>query len=1344
MKQRYNASGGGNDYGSRTNIVSNSSFARERTGGSSFARFELPPATWNATRRDYPRNARIHELFEERALERPKAVAVAQRDCRWTYAELNRKADALAVELRRNGVGRDKPVGVFSERCPEAILGILATLKAGGAYVPLDPNNPPDLLQFILDEIDAPVVLTQAELEGRLPTHSGKTVRLNDRPEPDDAEVGERADRGPVGDPDDLAYVMFTSGTTGRPKGVMIPHRGVIRLLFGVDYVKLGRDEVVLHMAPPAFDASTFEIWAPLLHGGTCVLYPDPRPTLGGLGAVLAENKVTTLWLTSAFYNTVIDEIPEALAGVRQLLIGGEALSPAHVRRGLEKLPDTQIINGYGPTESTTFACCYRIPRTLDEGLGSIPIGRPIKNTRVYLLDEAMRPVSIGEAGELYIGGDGLARGYLGRPDLTAEKFVADPFDDNPRARLYRSGDLARYLADGRIEFLGRIDDQVKIHGFRIEPTGIDATIAMHPDVRQVLTLAREDVAGEKTLVSYLVPNPPELSTAAETDDLTAQWRTLYEDLYRRPDSETDPEFNIVGWNSSYTGAPIPAEEMREWVDSTVARILASKPRRVLEIGCGTGLLLFRVAPACERYHGTDFSAEAIETLRDALTRSERRWNHVELSRREAADFDGLEPGSFDVAVVNSVIQYFPDVHYLARVLEGAARMVAPGGRIFVGDVRSLPLLEAFHASVELERADAAMPIDRLRRLVRRQIDLDQELIVDPAFFEALTTRLPAGSTARVRPKRGRYRNEMNLFRYDCTIVVGGETRSASTPLRLDWRDTEIQADRIRAILEERSADLLEIVGIPDARPASAVKARDRLANPDGLSTVADLRRELGDVFGVDLEEWLNLADGTAYEADLFLLDSIADGRVAVSYRKRDAEGVDRTNVDPLRLGETPSKSVEIPKSWERFATNPARAKFARRLTAKVRGFVEERLPAYMVPSSFVVLDEFPLTSNGKVDRAALPRPNREAARSEIRFVPPSNPLETRLVQIWEEIFGFGPIGIRDDFFLMGGDSLLGIRLLMRVEQECGVRLPLSALIENWTVEGLAALIRNQTRSLERSTLVPIQTEGSRPPFFCLSGGTGVLDGRGSLSIRSLAALLGPDQPVYTFVCDDAQSESSSESLVGDLAARFVEDLRASHRGPYDLGGYSFGALVVLEMARRLVDLGETIGVVALLDIWGRDYPRKLSRWELERAHFDRWRRLSPGKRAAYPFVRLRSGLKNLFAKIAGSAVPIRKSSDDFEDQMDRIKAASETHLSVMKTYPGPTTLFRASVPPDFLGYDFDDPTNGAAALAETVDVIHVPGDHWTMLQEPDVFELAERIRAVLRERRHGSPTGGD
>jgi amino acid adenylation domain-containing protein len=459
---------------------------------------------WNKTQTNYLQQGCIHQLFELQVEKTPDAVALIFNNQHLTYRDLNSRANQLAQHLQTLGVGAETLVGICIERSLEMVVALLAILKAGGAYVPLDPGYPQERLAFMLSDTQVSVLLTQKQLVAKLPTHTAFVICLDADWNPIAQNKKENLSTSVTAD--NLAYVMYTSGSTGTPKGVSVIHRGVVRLVKETNYVHLTAEEIILQLAPISFDASTFEIWGCLLNGGRLVICPPHTPSLEELGQIIQQYQVTTLWLTAGLFHLIVDEKIDALKSLRQLLAGGDVLSVPHVQKFLQTVENCQLINGYGPTENTTFTCCHPITVPLQLGV-SIPIGRPIANTQVYILDNNLQAVAIGEVGELYIGGDGLARGYLNRPDLTAEKFISYSFDDNLATRLYKTGDLARYLPDGNIEFLGRIDNQVKIRGFRIELGEIEREIAQHPDVREIVVLARQDETGEKLLTAYIVPH---------------------------------------------------------------------------------------------------------------------------------------------------------------------------------------------------------------------------------------------------------------------------------------------------------------------------------------------------------------------------------------------------------------------------------------------------------------------------------------------------------------------------------------------------------------------------------------------------------------------------------------------------------------------------------------------------------------------------------------------------------------------------------------------------------------------------------------------------------------------
>ncbi|MBZ4420207.1 non-ribosomal peptide synthetase [Myxococcus sp. RHSTA-1-4] len=472
---------------------------------------------WSGPRTEYPRDVCIHTLVEAQVARTPDAVAVEYDGARLTYSELNRRANQLARHLRRSGVVAGSRVGLCAGRSLEMVVATLAILKAGGAYVPLDASYPGERLAFMVEDTGLQVLLAQPSLISRLPPVCAAVVPLEPSWEPFSRESPE--DLGEPMPAGALAYVMFTSGSTGRPKGVCIPHRGVVRLVKGARFVELGEREVFLQLAPISFDAATLELWGALLNGARLVVFSEHAPTPEELGRALVRHGITTLWLTSALFEQMMASRPEALAGVRQVLAGGDVLSPSAARARLSQ--GGLLVNGYGPTENTTFTCCH--PMTGPEQVGhTVSIGRPIANTQVYLLDDALEPVPVGVWGELCTGGDGLAWGYLHLPELTAERFVPNPFSQEPGARLYRTGDRARWLPDGRIEFAGRLDGQVKLRGFRIEPGEVESALLRHPGVREAVVVAREDGPGGKRLVAYFVPREAAPATAELRADMQA------------------------------------------------------------------------------------------------------------------------------------------------------------------------------------------------------------------------------------------------------------------------------------------------------------------------------------------------------------------------------------------------------------------------------------------------------------------------------------------------------------------------------------------------------------------------------------------------------------------------------------------------------------------------------------------------------------------------------------------------------------------------------------------------------------------------------------------------------
>nr|WP_217497802.1 amino acid adenylation domain-containing protein [Lysobacter enzymogenes] len=730
----------------------------------------------------------LADRFDAQAARTPDAVALVCEDARVTYAELQARATELARWLRQAGIGPGCIVGLCLERSPLLVVATLAVLRAGAAYLPIDPRTPQARIDFMLDDCGARLLLTQAELCAHAQTPTRDVLRLD--------LDGERVRREAAAAPSHafeagaLAYVIYTSGSTGQPKGVLVPQVNVTAL-FDAAQARFGfhGQDVWCLFHSYAFDFSVWELWGALLHGGRLVLVP----------AQVARDSQAFYRLVSREGVTVLNQTPSAFAQfaaadqaaalplrLRWVIFGGEALRFGELRGWFERHGDArpQLVNMYGITETTVHVTERGVAAAEALQAPASLIGAALPHLRVHVLDEALRPVADGEAGELCVSGAGLAWGYLNRAGLTASRFVASPFAHGER--LYRSGDLARRTAAGDIEYLGRIDHQVKLRGFRIELGEIEAALLRHPGVRQAVVALRE-ADGQPSLVAYVVPEPAQASERdARADESVGQWQALYQDTYRPEQDDCSPSF--VGWHSSYTGAPIPEAQMRQWLDATAQRVLAGRPQRLLEIGCGVGLVLQQLAPHCRRYVATDLSPTAIARL--------QRWagadaglQHVRLAAQPADDFAGLAE-DFDTVVINSVVQYFPSADYLLDVLRRASERVVPGGRIFVGDVRDYELLEAFHASVQFAKAGEATGAQRMRAAIERGMRQEKELLLSPAFFRALPQWLPAIGGVEILLKRGDARNELNQYRYDVWLHVGPRApQPAATPWQARGED---------------------------------------------------------------------------------------------------------------------------------------------------------------------------------------------------------------------------------------------------------------------------------------------------------------------------------------------------------------------------------------------------------------------------------------------------------------------------------------------------------------------------------------------------------------------------
>jgi amino acid adenylation domain-containing protein len=993
--------------------------------------------TWNATAKKFGPVGAIHSLFEEQARQHPAATAVIFEGEALSYAELNRQANKMAHYLLRLGVGPEKVVGICLERSVEMLVALLAVLKAGGAYLPLDPRFPPERLAFMLDDAGAEVVLTQQAL---LPPVSRPVALCLYS---DEAAWSPEAEDNPKLNlqPENIAYVIYTSGSTGQPKGVLVEHRQLTNYtLAALEKLALPAGANYAIVSTIAADLGNTVIYPALCSGGCLhVISWDQMFDSTALAAYFERNRIDCLKIVPSHLAVLLTgPHPAKLLPRSCLVLGGESWE-AELGRKLQSLaPTCRIYNHYGPTETTVGVLTYRLE---DTGLPPYalkpPLGRPLANLRVYILDENLQPVAVGLPGEIYIGGVGVTRGYLKRPDLTAEKFLPDPYNPAGGCRMYRTGDQARFLPGGQIEFLGRTDNQVKVRGFRVELGEIEQALRNMAPVREALAVFRND----RMLVAYLVAQEGWLKSHEEQlyTGQIQEWQQVFNETHGALQARPGLTFNSFGWNSSYTGEPMREAEIRQQVEFTAQAVLDHQPERVLEIGCGTGLLLFQIAPHCLEYWGTDFSRPILDYTRQALAGA--GLENVRLLQQEATGFQNLPEGYFDAIILNSVIQYFPGVDYLLELIRRAVKLVKPGGFLFLGDIRSLALQEAFHASVQFERNGPAIPKGQLAEQVRQQMGRESELLLEPAFFQVLPKDQPAITGVEISLKRGTFQNELTAFRYNVVLQIKGEQ---ADPLTVEWRDWQrdnLNLHGVRALLQQTPWKPVGLRGIPNSRVRTACGLVRWMAGP-GLTPFSEEALPPA----VDPEELWSLGEELGRQAHL---------EFSTSPDSVDALFFPAQSSKPALVSNRPNRG-HLARPINSFANFPLQQKLATQIGTELRPVLEKLLPDYMLPNHFVLLREIPLNQNGKVDYEALPLPLAGQVGMGRPYQAPRNPVEEVVAATWAEVLHFEKVGINDNFFELGGHSLLATQAVARLRAIFQVALPLKAFFEDPTVAGIA------------------------------------------------------------------------------------------------------------------------------------------------------------------------------------------------------------------------------------------------------------------------------------------------
>lgn len=1082
-----------------------------------------------------------------------------------TFGQLLDQGRLLGARLRRAGVARGSRVGVFMEPSLELMTNIWGILWAGGSYVPLSPEYPEERIAYMMADAGVEVVLTQELLRSRIQEISPTGVRVVTSDVLRSAEnIGEELsaaglDSREAARPEDLAYVIYTSGSTGKPKGVMIEHRSIVNQMRWLsEACGIDGGKTILQKTPLSFDAAQWEILAPAC-GSTVVMgapgiYRDPEAIV----ATVQRHGVTTLQCVPTLLQALLDTETLAECGsLRQVFSGGEALSRSLAAQFLDSVPDCSLVNLYGPTECTINASAFVVDRTaVQDGPRVMPIGTPVSGTTFHVLDAAGRQAAVGEVGELHIGGIQVARGYLGRPDLTAERFVRDTFSADPGARLYRTGDLAHLNADGTMQFVGRTDNQVKLRGYRVELDEIRQTIETHDWVRGSAVLLRDDEAtGFQNLVAFVELNPKEaalmdqgnhgahhqskrsrlqvraqLSHAGCRDAADLAGRTVT-DL---PGAEATPEQRSLAFSRKtyrcYEGGQVNRDD--------ILRLLAPAARP-------------GVAPRTP----------------ESLSRAElggilRNFGQYLSDQRLLPKYAYASPGSLyaaqlylelhGIAGIDPGLYYYHPLHHHLVLIRPGARRSVPRARIhFLGK----------HSAIE--------PV--YRNNIREVLEIEAGHMV--GLFEEVLPAYGLGiAAAAYRPavlqrldcaEEDHYLGTFDLVPYDANASAGA-------------LDIYVQAhagrvDGLRAG-QYRYADG-SLVRISDdlvlKKHVIAINQRVYERAGLGISLVAT---------GPD--SWRHYLD-LGSKLQRLQMNGLNLGFMSSGYSSRtgnDLPAAKRLNRILTDCGLPTGPSYFFVGG--RVSDEQLRGEDMKEDVVHMQGPAElikedlaGLLPRYMLPNRIIVLDRLPLTANGKIDSKALEASQQaELSLSARTFLAPRTRSERRLRDLWQTVLKQEQISVTDDFFELGGNSLLAVTLVNRMNKTFEGTLPLQVLFDAPTVEKLAA--RLDAESSEPLTrLVPLQPEGTGTPIHCWPGLGGY-----PMNLRPLAAALGKDRPVHGIQAHGINPGESPCATAREMATADVEAIRSVQpEGPYILCGYSFGARVAFEAARQLEQAGQRV-----------------------------------------------------------------------------------------------------------------------------------------------------------------------
>ncbi|MCH7403664.1 non-ribosomal peptide synthetase [Belliella kenyensis] len=1248
-------------------------------------------------------------------------VAVIFKDKPLTYYQLNSISNRLARQLKSIGVQKGDRIGVVMERSEKMIIAIFAILKAGAAYLPIDTDYPISRIDFTLNDAEAKFALIDKRNQEKFKDLT-QTIIYDDAAAQSlgfgDGNVEVELTQN------DPAYIIYTSGSTGNPKGVILDHGNLHSFLMNVSETPgIVSEDVFLAVTSNSFDISILELFLPYVHGAQTFLLDnyerrDPEVMLD----IIHRHQITVMFATPSHWKMMLGKGWEKNFSSLKAISGGEPLEIHVADRLLDRVGS--LWNIYGPTETTVFSTIKKIT-TKGE---AISIGKPIKGTNIYIVDDFGNIVPEGEVGELYISGQGVGQGYINRDDLNAQKFSSDPFKQNANLRLFKTGDLGKYDASGELYCLGRKDQQVKFRGYRIELDEISNKIVSIPEIKDAL-VDMKSIGDEQHLVAYVIPK--QIHNESELDSWKQKWDSVYDEGQRKIDDQDGKVGDLDYVIAQVLGSDVNLEkEAEEWKRQSIQRLRSLGAKKVIEVGSGAGQIALELAPTVDSYIATDYAVTAIDNLKKKIESREDLKGRLYAEVSPAHNFTFASEASVDLVIIHSVAQYFPSFTYLTDTIKNSLKTLEEGGCLFIGDMQSASTLEMYHAFDQLRNSKPSMSMDSFKEVVSRRVMVEDELTADPSFFYHLKDIFPEISAVDIQLREGTLLNETTKYHYDIWIYKGGGKQNQSVELTLDWTSFPQESDTLGRFLKERKGKTILVRNLPNERTLQDFNFYKFLKQSGNNSLVGDFKGITFEPVSehLTLEGYWSVAKENGFRAHIRFQNDGTDNLLEICL---------------IPESSTFEKVLPPVPAAISYGNYSVREPFKNQMVIdfqQVRKSLAESLPSFMIPSHFILMDSFPLSQNGKVIKQKLPLPEASSSEETLVHEEDMSTLEQGIADIWKEALAISKVKLNDNFFELGGHSLLAVKVMSKIDEKLGVKISISTLFHYPTIASLASKIAESSPADAWSCIVPIKTTGQRRPLYIVHGA-----GLNVLFFYNLKNYLHPDQPIYGIQAKGLNGTDEPLDSIESMADYYVQELLKFHpHGDIEIAGYSFGGVVAFEMARVLKDVhGIDIPRVIMIEAYAdqsSEFPNAFSKLRAKATIFLKKRcfnfKLLLKNPNLYKEHKLHYYILNI-EKLYNSFIDNRGESE-IDPLIMRFKYIEKTLLQALRNHKITpmdinVTLLKSKDQYHWLP-DFE--TFGWGEFASQVKVAMIQGDHQKVFESDNIDVMAKSLELAITDKR--------